>query len=103
MEGRRVQIRTSARQVAKNVSYTGGFFTALAPLIAHSLPLAARVLPTIMSGLATGLLSDNVNKANSGSGGAVGDGLSSAQAWQTLSSTDNERQWSLSSSTSTFC
>ena len=25
MEGRRAQIRLSARQVAKNVSYTGGF------------------------------------------------------------------------------
>ena len=28
-EGRRVQIRMSARHVVKNVSYTGGFFAAL--------------------------------------------------------------------------
>ena len=48
-EGRCVQIRMSARQVAKNVSYAGGFFVALAPLIARALPLVARVLPTIMS------------------------------------------------------
>ena len=69
-DGRRVQIRISDRQVAKKVSYTGGFFTALTPL-----PIAARVLPTIMSGLATGLLSGGVHKAISGSGVAVGDGL----------------------------
>ena len=55
-DGRRVQIRMSARQVAKNVSYTGGFFVAL-------VPLAARVPPTITSGLATGLLSGGVHKA----------------------------------------
>ena len=73
-EGRRVQIRMSARQVAKNVSYTGGFFAALAPLIARALPLAARVLPTIMSVLATGLLPGGVHKAISGNG-VVGDGL----------------------------
>ena len=72
--GRRVQIRISARQVAKNVSYTGGFFAALAPLIARALPLAARVLPTIMSGLATGLLSGGDHKAISGNG-VVRDGL----------------------------
>ena len=44
-EGRPVQIRMSVRQVAKNVSYTGGFFAAFAPLIARALPLAAPVLP----------------------------------------------------------
>ena len=54
--------------MAKNVSYTGGFFAALAPLIARALLLTARVLPTIMSGLATGLLSGGVHKAISGSG-----------------------------------
>ena len=70
-EGRSVQIRMSASQVAKNVSYTGGFFAALAPLIARALPLAARVLPTIMSGLATGLLSGGVHTAISGSGAAA--------------------------------
>ena len=72
-EGRRVQIRMSARQVAKNVNYTRGLFAALAPLIARALPLAGRVLPTIMSGLATGLLSGSVHKAIRGNG-AVGDG-----------------------------
>ena len=74
MEGRHVQIRMNARQVAKNVSYTGGFFAALTPLIARALPLAARALPTIMSGLATGLLSGGVHKAISVSGVAGGDG-----------------------------
>ena len=80
-EGRRVQIRMSARQVTKNVSYAGGFFATLAPLIARALPLAARVLPIIMSGAATGLISGGVHKAISGSGAAVGDGLLSAQTW----------------------
>ena len=58
--GRRVQIRMSARQVAKNVSYTGGYLAALAPPIARALPLAARVMPTIMSGLVTGLVRDGL-------------------------------------------
>ena len=75
VEGRRVQIRLSARQVAKNVSYTGGFLAALASPAARAIPLAARVLSTILSGLATGLLSGGINKAINGSGGAVGDGL----------------------------
>ena len=75
VEGRRVQLRLSARQVAKNVSYTGGFPAALASLAARAIPLAARVPPTILSGLATGLLSGGINKAISGSGAAVGDGL----------------------------
>ena len=60
--------------MAKNVSYTGGFFAALAPLLARAIPLAARVLPTILSGLATGLLSGGVHKAISGNG-ANGDGF----------------------------
>ena len=59
-DGRRVQIRMSARKVTNNVSCTGGFFAAFAPLI-------ARVLPTIMSGLATGQRSGSVHKAVSGS------------------------------------
>ena len=71
VEGRRVQIRMSARQVAKNVSYTGGFLGMLAALAARAIPLAARALPTILSGFTTGLLSDGINKAISGSG----DGL----------------------------
>ena len=78
VEGRRVQIRTSARQVAKNVSYTGGFIGMLASLADRAIPLAARVLPTILLGLTTGLLSDDINKAISDSGGAAGDELSIA-------------------------
>ena len=69
MEGRRVQIRLSARQVAKNVSYTGGFIM----LLARALPFVALALPTILSGLATGLLSGGIDKAISGSG--AGNGL----------------------------
>ena len=64
---------TSARQVAKNVSYTGGFLGMLAslaaraiPLAAHAIPLAAHALPTILSGLTTGLLSGGISKAISG-------------------------------------
>ena len=71
-EGRRVQNRMSARQVAKNASYTGGFLYMLASLAALAIPLAA--LPTILSGLTTGLLPGGINKAISGSG-VVGDGL----------------------------
>ena len=74
VEGRRAQIHLSARQVAKNVSYTGGFIGMLASLAARAIPLVARVLPTIMSGLTTGLLSGGIIKTISGSA-AVGDGL----------------------------
>ena len=56
VEGRRAQIRLSARQVAKNVSYTGGFLAALASLAARAIPLVVRALPTILSGPTTGLL-----------------------------------------------
>ena len=66
-----MQIRLSARKVAKNVSYTGGFIGMLASLAARAIPHAARVLPTILSGLTTGVLSGGINKAISGSG----DGL----------------------------
>ena len=66
MEGRRVQIRLSARQVAKNVSYTGDFIMSLA----RALPFVIRAQPTVLSGHASGLLSGGINKANSG-----GDGL----------------------------
>ena len=58
--------------MAKNISYIGGFLGMFASLAA--IPLSARVLPTILSGLATGLLSGGINKAITGSG-AVGDGL----------------------------
>ena len=73
-EGRRVQIRKSAKHVAKNASYTGGFLGMLASLTTRAIPLAARALPTILSGLKTDLLSGGINKAISGSG-VVGDGL----------------------------
>ena len=53
VKGRSVQIRLSARQVAKNVSYTGGFIMSLA----RALTFVARALPTVLSGFATGLLS----------------------------------------------
>ena len=58
VEGRRVQIRLSARQVTKNVSYTGGFIMSLA----RALPFVARALPTVLSGLVTGLLSGGIIK-----------------------------------------
>ena len=59
--------------MARNVSYTGGFIGMLASLAARAIPLVARALPTILSGLTTGLLSGGINKAISGKG--VGDGL----------------------------
>ena len=43
----------SARRVPKNVSYTVFFLSMLASLAAQAIPLAARALPTILSGLAT--------------------------------------------------
>ena len=61
VEGRRAQIRMSARQVAKNSSSAGCFLGMLASL-------AARALPTILSGLTTGILSGGINKAISGNG-----------------------------------
>ena len=64
--------------MAKNVSYTGGFLAAFASLPARAIPLDARVLPTIMAGLATSLLSGGIHKAISGS--TVGDGLLSTQS-----------------------
>ena len=60
--------------MAKNESYTGGFLGMLASLAARAIPLAARALPTLLSGLTTGLLSGGINKAISGSG-VVGDGI----------------------------
>ena len=60
-------MRLSAKQVTKNVSYTGGFVGMLVSLAARAIPLAARVLPTILSGLTMGLLSGVINKAISGS------------------------------------
>ena len=68
VEGRRVQLHMSAGQVAKNVGYTGGFLGMLASLAARAIPLAACALPTILTGLTTGLLSGGINKAISGDG-----------------------------------
>ena len=46
-EGRRVQIRLSAMQLAKDVSYIGGFLGMLSSLV-------ARALPTLLTGLGSG-------------------------------------------------
>ena len=73
VQGKRIQIRLSAKQVARNVSYTGGFIGMLASLAARAIRLVTRALPIILSGLTTGLLSSSINKAISGKG--VGDGL----------------------------
>ena len=73
VQGKRIQIRLSGKQVTRNVSYTGGFIGMLASLAARAIPLVGRALPTILSGLTTGLLSGGINKAISGKG--VGDGL----------------------------
>ena len=50
VEGRHVQICLSARQVAKNVSDSGGFIGMLASLAARAIPLVACALPTILLG-----------------------------------------------------
>ena len=73
VQGKSIQIRLSAKLVARNVSYTGGFIGMLASLAARAIPLVARALPTILSALTTGLLSGGINKAISGNG--VCDGL----------------------------
>ena len=69
VEGRRARIRMSARQVAKNVSYNGGLLGTLASLVAPAIPLDARALPTILTGLTTGLLYGGINKEISGGDG----------------------------------
>ena len=73
VQGKRIQIRLSAKRVARNVSYTGGFIGMLASLAARAIPLVARALPTILSGLSICLLSGGINKAISCKG--VVDGL----------------------------
>ena len=60
--------------MAKNVSHTGGFIGMLASLAARAVTLVARTLPTILSGLTTGLNFGGINKAIGGRG-AAGDGL----------------------------
>ena len=54
-------VRLSHRQVEANLKHEGGFLGMLASL-------AARILPTLLGGLATGLVSGAVEKAVSGSG-----------------------------------
>ena len=68
VEGKRAQIRMSATQVAKNVSHPGGFLGMLASLAARTIPLDARAIFTILSGLTTGPLSGGINKASSAAG-----------------------------------
>ena len=68
VEGKCIQIRLSARQVAKNASYTGGFIMSLV----CALPFITRALPTVLLGLATGLLSGGISTVIIGKGG---DGL----------------------------
>ena len=76
-EGRRVQIRMSTRQVAKNVSCTGGF---LGMLTSH----ATRALPTLLTGLAMGLLSGGISKAISGSVKVMVSILLPIHLWSTV-------------------
>ena len=73
VQGKRIQIHLSAKQVARNVSYTGGFIGILTSLAARAIPLVARALPTILSEFTTSLHPGGINKAISGKG--VGDGL----------------------------
>ena len=56
-----VTIKLSGKQIQANLKVKGGFLGMLAAL-------AARVLPTLLGGLATGLISGGVEKAISGSG-----------------------------------
>lgn len=56
-----ILLRFSRKQVRSNVRHEGGFLGMLAAL-------AARVLPTLLGGLATGLISGGVEKAISGKG-----------------------------------
>ena len=56
-----VKIHMSKKQVQTNVAHSGGFLGMLASL-------AARVLPTLLGGLATGVLSGAVSKAVGGHG-----------------------------------
>ena len=58
---KRATVRLSRKQVQANVKYEGGFLGMLAAL-------AARVLPSLLGGLATGLVSGAVEKAITSSG-----------------------------------
>ena len=56
-----VSITMSTRQVRANIKYEGGFLSVLAGL-------TGRVLPTVLAGVSSGLLSGLVEKAVSGNG-----------------------------------
>ncbi len=63
-----VTLKLSGKQIEANMEVQGGFLGMLAAL-------AARVLPTLLGGLATGLISAGVEKGISGSGVAENDGF----------------------------
>ena len=56
-----ITIKLSKNQVEANVKHKGGFIGTL-------LGLASKVLPTLLGGLATGLISGGIEKAIGGSG-----------------------------------
>ena len=56
-----ITLRMSRKQVKQNVQFEGGFLSML-------MRLATRALPTLLGGLATGVLSGAVEKAVSGNG-----------------------------------
>ena len=60
-----VTLNMSLKQLKENLTVEGGFIGALLGMLA---PLAARVLPTLLGGLATGLISGGVEKAIGGKG-----------------------------------
>ena len=61
-DGKRVStIRMSRKQTRANIKFEGGFLSML-------MKLATRALPTLLGGLATGLISSGVEKAVSGNG-----------------------------------
>ena len=61
MRNRNTTIRMSKRQLRANTTFKGGFLSMLAGL-------AARALPSLLTGLASGALSGAVEKAISGNG-----------------------------------
>ena len=65
-----IAINMSRRQLRANMTFKGGFLGMLAGLAARALPFIVRALPTLLTGLASGLVSGAVEKATSG-----GDGL----------------------------
>lgn len=65
-----VTIKMSKKQLEANKNVQGGFIGTLLGMVA---PLAARVLPTLLGGLATGLISGGVEKAIGGKGLAQKD------------------------------